>query len=62
MLELDPGYVDAYINRAALLLGLGDLESAARDVTEGLALDPGNTHLLCQEARIAWSAATWRPR
>lgn len=46
VIDLDPSYLDAYINRAGLLAGLERDEEAWTDVTAGLALDPGNPHLL----------------
>ncbi len=47
VLDLEPGFVDALVNRASLLLELGDQAAAARDVDAGLALDPEQPHLLC---------------
>ncbi|MGP3961528.1 tetratricopeptide repeat protein [Nonomuraea sp. 3N208] len=46
VIELDPDYLDAYINRAGLLAATGQDEEAMADVTAGLALVPGNPHLL----------------
>ncbi|MDP4501517.1 tetratricopeptide repeat protein [Nonomuraea turcica] len=46
VIELDPDYLDAYINRAGLLAAVGRDEEAMADVTAGLALVPGNPHLL----------------
>ncbi|MFD0573212.1 tetratricopeptide repeat protein [Kitasatospora gansuensis] len=69
VIELDPAFVDAYLNRAGLLTDLGDLPGARRDVAAGLALDPANAQLLAvqgqlhvaegelAEAREAYSAA-----
>jgi tetratricopeptide (TPR) repeat protein len=52
VLELDPGYVDAYINRAAIFVELGEPAAARRDVTAGLAIAPADPHLLCLLARL----------
>ncbi len=52
VLELDPDYVDAYINRADILLGRGQLVTARRDVVAGLAVAPGDPHLLCLLGRL----------
>ncbi|MEV4476111.1 tetratricopeptide repeat protein [Nonomuraea sp. NPDC049504] len=46
VIELDPSYLDAYINRAGLLAALDRDEAARADVEVGLALAPGNPHLL----------------
>ncbi|MGN9787316.1 tetratricopeptide repeat protein [Nonomuraea sp. ZG12] len=46
VIDLDPGYVDAYVNRAGLLAFLEHDEEARADATTGLALSPGNPHLL----------------
>ncbi|MGW0803575.1 tetratricopeptide repeat protein [Nonomuraea sp. NPDC002799] len=46
VIELDPGYLNAYINRAGLL-AVADRDAEARaDVVAGLALAPGEPHLL----------------
>jgi tetratricopeptide (TPR) repeat protein len=47
VLDLDPEYLDAYINRAGLLVQLGEHDLARADVRAGLALAPGNPHLSC---------------
>ncbi|WP_336210018.1 tetratricopeptide repeat protein [Nonomuraea sp. LPB2021202275-12-8] len=46
VIDLDPSYVDAYINRAGLLATLERDDDARADATTGLALSPGNPHLL----------------
>ncbi|GAA2683115.1 hypothetical protein GCM10010412_068700 [Nonomuraea recticatena] len=46
VLECDPAYLDAYINRAGLLAGMERDGEAFEDVRAGLALAPGNPHLL----------------
>ncbi|MDP9866098.1 MULTISPECIES: tetratricopeptide repeat protein [Streptosporangium] len=52
VLELDPDYLDAYINRAGVRAVLG-LEAEARaDVAAGLALMPGNPHLLTVKGQL----------
>ena len=60
VIELDPEHVDARINRAGLLLEVEDgeqvdaaLATATADVEVGLALAPGNPHLLLLSARLA---------
>lgn len=52
VLEIDPGYVDAYINRVSILMETGHLAAARRDVTAGLAVAPDDPYLLCQLARL----------
>jgi tetratricopeptide (TPR) repeat protein len=47
VLELDPEFQDAYVNRAALRLESGDTAGADADIREGLALDATEPHLLC---------------
>lgn len=55
VLELDPGYLDAYVNRAGLLAGRSD-PAAANDVHDGLALDPGNPYLTCVFGQLELAA------
>nr|BFE82248.1 hypothetical protein GCM10020093_048490 [Planobispora longispora] len=52
MLELDPAYLDAYVNRAGALAVLGCEAEARADVEAGLALDPGNPHLLTVRGQL----------
>src|SRR5690606_29438174 len=46
VIELDPAYVDAYVNRAGLLAALERDEEARVTAEAGLERDPGNAHLL----------------
>jgi Tfp pilus assembly protein PilF len=52
VLELDPGYLDAYVNRAGVRAELGDLDGARRDADAGLVLDPDNPHLHCVRGQL----------
>lgn len=56
VIDLDPSCLDAYINRAGLLAGLERDEEAWRDVTAGLALAPGNPHLLAVLGQLETAA------
>ena len=53
MLDLDPAYIDAYVNRAGAYESLGETEAAAADVEAGLALAPDQPHLLCLRGVLA---------
>jgi hypothetical protein len=46
------GAVDAYVNRAGLLCGMGDRVYVRRDVGAGLTLAPSDPHLLCLRGRL----------
>lgn len=52
VLDLDPDHLDARINRAGLRHALDDIDGAWRDVRAGLAVDPGNAHLLCVRGQL----------
>jgi tetratricopeptide (TPR) repeat protein len=52
VLEIDPGYVDAYINRVAILMETGHQAAARRDLTTGLTVAPDEPYLLCLLARL----------
>ncbi|MFG3442318.1 tetratricopeptide repeat protein [Nonomuraea sp. NPDC047897] len=56
VIDLDPSCLDAYINRAGLLAGLERDEEAWRDVAAGLALAPGNPHLLAVLGQLETAA------
>ncbi|MEU8103271.1 tetratricopeptide repeat protein [Nonomuraea muscovyensis] len=56
VIDLDPSCLDAYINRAGLLAGLERDEEAWRDVRAGLALAPGNPHLLAVLGQLETAA------
>ncbi|MEV6520505.1 tetratricopeptide repeat protein [Longispora sp. NPDC051575] len=47
VLAIDPGHVDALVNRANLRVELGDLDGAETDARAGLALAPREPLLLC---------------
>ncbi|WP_141726599.1 tetratricopeptide repeat protein, partial [Actinacidiphila rubida] len=49
---LDPSHVDTLVNRADLLIALGELDRAADDVRTGLALDAKNVRLLCAQGTL----------
>src|SRR5689334_18464941 len=53
VIELDPTFVDAYVNRAALRLDIGDLVGAEQDVADGLGLAPDHAHLHCLRGLVA---------
>ncbi|MFB4282446.1 tetratricopeptide repeat protein [Nonomuraea sp. MTCD27] len=59
VIELDPGYLDAYINRAGLLAASDRDAEARADVEAGLALAPGNPHLLTVLGQIETSAGRY---
>ncbi|WP_425434773.1 tetratricopeptide repeat protein [Nonomuraea jiangxiensis] len=56
VIELDPSFLDAYINRAGLLASVERDEEARADVTTGLALAPGNPHLLTVLGQVETAA------
>ncbi|MFF5210662.1 tetratricopeptide repeat protein [Streptosporangium sp. NPDC000396] len=56
VLELDPDYLDAYINRAGVRAVLGLEAEAWADVETGLALMPGNPHLLTVKGQLDTAA------
>lgn len=56
VIDLDPSCLDAYINRAGLLAGLERDEEAWHDVRTGLALAPGNPHLLAVLGQLETAA------
>jgi len=49
-IELNPDYVDAYLQRANLLRNQGFLEDAMRAYTQALALDPLNSTIIADQA------------
>ena len=53
MLELDPDYIDALINRASFLYERAEYAASRRDVEHGLNLAPGNSQLLCTRGLLA---------
>ncbi len=52
VLELDPNFLDAYVNRAGILAARGDTSAAWPDVKAGLARDPANPYLLCVQGQL----------
>jgi tetratricopeptide (TPR) repeat protein len=56
VIELAPDTVDAHINLAAALDDLGDAQAAAAAVDRGLAIAPGNAHLLCIRGSVDLAA------
>jgi tetratricopeptide (TPR) repeat protein len=52
VLEVDPDYVDAYINLTSVLMQLDCGDEASRAVAAGLAIAPGNPHLLCLRGQL----------
>ncbi|MFD2349784.1 tetratricopeptide repeat protein [Nonomuraea ferruginea] len=60
VIELDPAYVDAYINRAGLLAALERDAEARADVEAGLACAPGNPHLLTVLGQLETAAGRLR--
>ncbi|MEO3874624.1 tetratricopeptide repeat protein [Nonomuraea sp. B12E4] len=59
VIELDPSYLDAYINRAGLLAAAERDEEARGDVTAGLALAPGDPHLLTVLGQLETAAGRY---
>ncbi|WP_113701116.1 tetratricopeptide repeat protein [Nonomuraea lactucae] len=60
VIDLDPAFLDAYINRAGLLAGLERDDEAWTDVSAGLALAPGNPHLLVVLGQLETAAGRHR--
>ncbi len=52
VVELAPDNVDAHINLAGILVQSGDAQAASHAVDEGLAIAPGDAHLLCLRGQL----------
>jgi tetratricopeptide (TPR) repeat protein len=59
-IEIDPSYVDARSQYAAVLIESGDPEQAIRELTESLRLDGSNDELHAMLARAYWDKGVWQ--
>ena len=54
ILEIEPAYLNAWINKAYYHDDLGDIDAAAEDFAAALALEPNNTSTLMRRAKMSY--------
>ncbi|MBI4472066.1 MAG: caspase family protein [Acidobacteria bacterium] len=58
-IQIDPGYVDARRQYAAVLIETGDTDEAIRQLTESIRLDPNSDEAYSLMSRAYWDKGIW---
>jgi len=58
-IDIDPGYIDARLQYAAVLIESGDADEAIRQMTEAAKMEPANNEAYSLMARAYWEKGIW---